>query len=454
VADPCSALEHQVSSLQAELTSLSEGFGDDLKDAAGSLKAGLVKQHQKELQDAKAKLAAARAKLERCVSHRDVHVAGPSLDGLEAFDEVMQEFMHGNHVRAGQLTILKGGWLMLAHAYTFGGPPIKPGTLFRIASCSKAFTCGAIQQLYDESKLSKTTPVFPLLGISKPAIATDTPDSKIDTITVQDLVDHGGGWNDHSTVIATDSTVIPGTNWDPVFHVRDIALQLKRTQPPTKKQIAQYMYGKPLQFAPGTQFYWTTKDANGNYASYSNFGYLLLGLVIEKVSGKPYINYIRDDLLKPLGLDAHIFVSPMLSGTANPLEVTYDDPGVGPNALKPSSNTPVPFPYGGQGFVTELMDAGGGLMTTATTLALFPHDRAAWGLGPRHLGARSGGMAGTSSLMVSRADDIDYAYIFNTSRFAKPGDQLKELGDRLENLFKTVKLPKPEFKLAIHPQPV
>jgi hypothetical protein len=62
VADPCSALEHQVSSLQAELTSLSEGFGDDLKDAAGSLKAGLVKQHQKELQDAKAKLAAARAK--------------------------------------------------------------------------------------------------------------------------------------------------------------------------------------------------------------------------------------------------------------------------------------------------------------------------------------------------------------------------------------------------------
>jgi CubicO group peptidase (beta-lactamase class C family) len=73
-------------------------------------------------------------------------VAGPSLDGLEAFDKVMQEFMHATNVRAGQLTVLKGGWLMWPGRYTFGGPKIKPGSLFRIASCSKALTVAQSDQ--------------------------------------------------------------------------------------------------------------------------------------------------------------------------------------------------------------------------------------------------------------------------------------------------------------------
>jgi CubicO group peptidase (beta-lactamase class C family) len=454
MADPCATLEQQLSALEAELSALSEGFGEDLQGAAGSLKAGLVKQHKKELSDLQGQINSAKAKLEKCVSHRDVHVSGPGLDGLNDFDAAMQEFMHGNKVRAGQLTILNGGWLMLAHAYTFGGPTVTAGSLFRIASCSKAFTCAAIQQLYDEGKLAKTQPVFPLLGITKPAVTTDSPDANINAITVQELVDHAGGWNDHSTVVSSkDGTVVPGTHFDPLMHIRDIALQLGMTKAPGKKDVARYMYGKPLQFVPGTQNYNTTMNATGQSMAYSNFGYMLLGLVIEKVTNKKYIDYVRDDLLKPLGLDAHIFLSPMLSATTNPLEVSYDDPGTGPNALDPTSNTPVPNPYGGAGFVTKLMDSAGGIMTTATTLALFAHDRAVWGLGGRAPGAtRTGGMPGTSSLMSSRKNsNADYAFIFNTWHFAKPGDQVAALQTQLENLFNTVQLPKPTFNLAVHP---
>ncbi len=122
---------------------------------------------------------------------------------------------------------------------------------------------------------------------------------------------------------------------------------------------------------------------------------------------------------------------------------------MGLTALDPDSNATVPYAYGGEGYITELMDSGGGLMTTATTLALFAHQRAAWGVGGRMVGsARSGGMAGVSSYMESRDADIDYAFIFNTRRFVQPGDPVGDLVKKLENLFATVPIKTPELHLG------
>jgi hypothetical protein len=132
-------------------------------------------------------------------------------------------------------------------------------------------------------------------------------------------------------------------------------------------------------------------------------------------------------MLKPLGLDAHVFVSPMLNPVKNPLEVGYDDPGHRWNALQPLSLLTVPNAYGGEGFITELMDAGGGIMTTATTLALLAHNRAIWGLGPRVQNARTGAMAGTSSRAESRSGGVDYAFVFNTRHFTESGARSKRL---------------------------
>ena len=87
-------------------------------------------------------------------------------------------------------------------------------------------------------------------------------------------------------------------------------------------------------------------------------------------------------------------------------------------------------------------------MTTATTVALFARQRATWGIGPRSVSpGRTGGMAGVSSRMESRADDTDFAYIFNTRSFVQSGDPLDDFHTKLSNVFATVNIPAPQFHL-------
>ena len=342
-------------------------------------------------------------------------VTGPAAPRLAAFDERVREFMENQGVSAGQLAVYSRGKLDLNHGYTNGNhPAVEPTNLFRIASCSKLFTCASITVLRDSRKLDMNSKVFPLLGIHEPGVKKHKPPQHINDITVQNLVDHAGGWNDHIEVIVNGVT-IPSSGFDPVFSIRKIAEEMELSGLPTKMDVARYMYGQPLQFVPGTQDYNST---NGN--SYSNFGYVLLGLVVEKISGKRYPEFVRS---VPLAHDgtSDVFLAHTAEREKLPREVWYEDPGTGPSALQPFKNVNVPYPYGGEGFVTELMDSGGGLATTAGTLARFISDHAVWGLGGRASGSeRSGSMAGTSSYTMSRPNGVNCAFIFNTRNFKNP----------------------------------
>jgi CubicO group peptidase (beta-lactamase class C family) len=273
------------------------------------------------------------------------------------------------------------------------------------------FTCAAIDALHSRGKLDMNLKVFPFLGIQAPARHKDKPDRNIDEITVRHLVDHAGGWNDHDDFQARDGTQISGTQWDPVFSVRKIALDLGLDKPPSKLDMARYMYGKPLQFVPGSQ------NLDSTYGkSYSNIGYVLLGLVIESLAGQSYVNFVRTEV--SLASDtSKVYVSRLLGEPRNPKEVWYLDPGYGPTALDPHSSASVPSAYGG-GFLPELMDSAGGIMTNAETLALFSSRHAVWGLGGRAPGfERSGGMPGTASYTYCRHNGIDCAFILNTRNF-------------------------------------
>jgi CubicO group peptidase (beta-lactamase class C family) len=144
---------------------------------------------------------------------------------------------------------------------------------------------------------------------------------------------------------------------------------------------------------------------------------MLLGLVVENVSGKHYVDYVRS---VPLAHDgtSDVFLAHTAQAQRLPREVWYEDAGSGPSALFPFKDIVVPNPYGGEGYVTELMDSGGGLATTAGTLARFIGQHAVWGLGGRASGSeRSGSMAGTSSYTMSRPNGVDCAFIFNTRSF-------------------------------------
>lgn len=271
---------------------------------------------------------------------------------LTEFDKAIENFCRANNVRAGQLTILKGGIKKFEHGYTLAEPlyPItQVDSLFRIASVSKAFTCACIQTLQDQKKVKLVDAVFPLLGITKKALAGQNPDPNINKITVGNLVNHLGGWNDQGAGFFEGKKPVSSSS-DPVFHIRQIATQMNLTRPPTKMDMARFMYGEPLQFTPGAAI-----TGPKNYC-YSNFGYMLLGLVVEKRSGMPYIDFLRQQVLAPIGV-TDVFLARMLAGPI-PREVTYDDAGSGLNALEPHANVTAPNPYGGFGAVTELMDFG------------------------------------------------------------------------------------------------
>jgi CubicO group peptidase (beta-lactamase class C family) len=331
---------------------------------------------------------------------------------LTQFDKTMEDFFRENGVRAGQLTIFKGAVKRFEHAYTYTRYPItQVNSLFRIASVSKAFTCAAIQTLLDQSKLKLDETVFTLLGITHKAVASQNPDPRINEITVGHLVNHLGGFNDKGTGMFWEGgNPVPST-FDPVFSIRNIATTMNLTGPPTKMDLARYMFGEPLQFTPGGPI----TDKNGKPAfAYSNFGYMLLGLVIEKKSGMPYIDFVRQQVLAPIGI-TDVFLARMLSGPI-PREVSYDDTGSGFNALEPHANVTAPNPWGGFGAVTDLMDSGGGLVANATVIAQFVNKFMAWGLGHGRGGARSGEMSGTAAWAQS-IGDIDFSFTLNTSNF-------------------------------------
>ena len=101
-------------------------------------------------------------------------------------------------------------------------------------------------------------------------------DARIPNITVQHLLDHQGGW---------DSAVSPVG--DPVFDTIQVSTELGLNYPAQPTNVISWMFAKPLDFTPGSQ------------SAYANFGYQILGRVIEKASGKSFVNYVMQDVFGP-----------------------------------------------------------------------------------------------------------------------------------------------------------
>ena len=136
------------------------------------------------------------------------------------------------------------------------------GTTYNVGSITKVFTRLALFQLRDAGKLDFDAPLRTYLP--------DYPSKAADKITVQHLIDHRSGLGDF---------------FGPDFEVARGRL----------KDLADYLplfASKPLEFEPGTE------------QRYSNAGYLVLGLVIERVTGRSYYDHVRDEVFVPAGLEA------------------------------------------------------------------------------------------------------------------------------------------------------
>ena len=334
-------------------------------------------------------------------------VSGGHAPELEILDKTLLDFIEQRNIGAAQFVVIKDGAVILNHAYgwydTEHTRPFTTDGVMRIASITKPITMAAIRNLLGEGKLRGAQKVFCvedsptdcLLEIEPLPGATIDPNLK--DITVNHLIEHKGGWDRDAS-------------FDPMFASIRIARALKVQSPPDKYQIAQYMLGQPLDFKPGA------KEA------YSNFGYSLLGQVIEKVSGKTYIQYIQEDLFAPLGV-TDVYLGASLPENHRPDEPYYTCTGKGENVFNPGSQ--VCWPDGG--WSIEGMDAHGGLLISASSLGAFLNAYCMDGRhasGPGSCGTYDffGSLDGTLSLASQRPDGINYVVILNNRWDKKNGD--------------------------------
>ena len=181
---------------------------------------------------------------------------------LAGFEEVFRRFLLERAVPAASLAVVHDGRLVLiaGMATWIGSRPgwCRPETPFRVASLSKPVTAAAIRRLARQGKLDLEAKVVDLLEVKPPAGRELDP--RWGQITVEHLLNHRGGWDRDEA-------------FDPMFRTVEIARELGTDPPATAGDVLRYMAGQPLQFEPGDR------------RSYSNFGYSVLGRIIEKRLG-------------------------------------------------------------------------------------------------------------------------------------------------------------------------
>lgn len=264
-----------------------------------------------------------------------------------SFDRMVREFMDKHHVPGFALAVTDGGRLVYARGHGYADVATKdkvtPTTLFRIASISKPITAVAVLQLVERGQLNLDDKVFDILN-HEPHLAKDAkPDERHHAITIRHLLQHRGGWD-------------RGKSFDAMFQSVRFAEALGTQPPAGTSDVIRFMLGQPLDFEPGERY------------AYSNYGYCLLGRVIEAVTNEIYEDYVRTHVLAPLGIHAMRIGKTRLEGRSEN-EVRYYDPGKGPSVFAADLNQQVPRPYGA--WHLDAMDAHGGWLASAVDLARF-----------------------------------------------------------------------------------
>ena len=277
-----------------------------------------------------------------CVSAQ-WQVTGTPVPDLAAFDDAMQTVMAAHGIPSGAMAVTWQGRLVLAHGYTLDPGPddivVQPQSLFRIASVSKPITSTLINRLIQEGRLSLDDTLGEFVDLTPPP--GQTADPRLATITVRNLLEHLAGLGVYDTV-----------GFDPMFHDASIAAALGISLPVGRHDIVEFMNGVPLVTDPGTTY------------NYSNYGYLLLGRVIEAVTGMSYADYAAS-VFNPIGIwDMRLGRS--LEQYRASGEVFYDS-GFFATTVMDGSGATVPFEYGG--FNIDNMDAHGGWIVSAVELA-------------------------------------------------------------------------------------
>jgi len=182
-------------------------------------------------------------------------------DQAARVDRLVTTTLADTGVPSVEIAIVRDGRLVLDKAYGKAneGLPARPDLPYQIASNSKQFTAMAILLLRDEGKLSLDDRVSKFV----PGITEG------DRITIRELLSHTSGLQDF---------------WPQDYMFADM------TVPTTPQHIVDKWAKKPLDFQPGTRW------------QYSNTGYVVAGMIVEKLSGQPLLAFLNQRIFGPLGM--------------------------------------------------------------------------------------------------------------------------------------------------------
>ncbi|HET7322639.1 MAG TPA: serine hydrolase domain-containing protein, partial [Longimicrobiaceae bacterium] len=253
-----------------------------------------------------------------CTLPLPAHAQGPSSARLtQQVDAIANEVLQQTGVPSASVAVVKDGKLVYAQAYgdSHLNPdvPARPDQRYAIGSISKQITSAAILLLQQEGKLSLDDPVSRFL-----------PDlTRADEVTIRELLSHTSGYQD--------------------FWPQDYVPPLMQTAMPPQAILDRWAK-QPLDFDPGTRW------------QYSNTNYVIAAQIVEKASGEPYFQFIRERIIEPLGLESAIdFDAGNMADTDASPYMRY---GLGP--LRPAP------------------DEGPGWMAGAGELAMTASDLARW----------------------------------------------------------------------------
>ena len=303
--------------------------------------------------------------------------AGELPASLAGLDDVVNDAMDAVGATAASFAVsLRGDEAIHAKAWGWanrgGTVACTPERSFRIGSNAKPFTNAAVHRLFETTDLTPDTRVLPLVDI-RPRRGR-LGDERLSDVTVGQLLDHRAGFAE------------AGED-DPTFKLAEIRKRVRVKGRFSGRHVVEYVFAEPLAHDPGSR------------RAYSNFGYILLGRVIEAQTGEPYERALRRLVCDPLGID-DVRVTVRTEGRRPPLEVDY-----------PSDSDEPMHPR----------DAAAGLVASPTSLCRLMAAR--WITGPPRPPGRRGSFYHHGSMphttlcwMVQRSDGTDWAMAFNSRR--------------------------------------
>lgn len=264
---------------------------------------------------------------------------------LNEFDRTMLREMQDRGAVGAAIAVTRAGKLVYARGFGYAdlqdNVPVQPTSLFRIASISKTITAVAVLQLVQRKQLALDGAFVDVLKFTPVLEAGREPDSRMRQVTIRHLLNHSGGWD-------RDEAFDPMTSETRKKAAASAGVADDEVRP---EHIVCYMLGQPLDFDPGTKY------------AYSNFGYCVLGRVIEEVSGQTYEEYVKEHVLAPLG------IREMRIGTTTPQadEVTYYKPRIQNDQPQPGAYVSANTAAG----PIDVYESMGGWIASVVDLAKF-----------------------------------------------------------------------------------